>query len=243
MASRVVRLTSVLAAAAATTAVLAGCGDGSEPAGEGPSGRAAVDLVLDDGALPSGYAVATLGKDQMQQILDQMVDSTKGVEVDPERCRLDGSVPEKADTADAGLMVATGHGLAVSESVEVAADTADGGDLDAARAIVTDPRCETVTVKVAAGPIKDSRVSMTTTVLDVPRGEAAAVLAVKRVTRTENGARTGERTVLSGRAVVKGYAVTVEMSPLDGEAGAADVDEDAFAAVLAAAISEVAARA
>ncbi|EGD54610.1 hypothetical protein [Gordonia neofelifaecis] len=233
MASRAIRTSGAMVSAAAVLALAVGCSDADAVS---PEQQRAVDVTLTQADLPAGFHAAKLGKDELQQMTDQLVDSTKKAQVTPANCVAPGAMVKKIDTATVGVMAATNAEVAVSESVQFADDVDGGVDLRTARREVTGD-CGTVHVAVTAGPVKGSDIDVTYSVLDLPRGRADDVLVVESRSRTVNGSKSGSMDLLVGNALVDGYLVTVQMSPIDGSGG---LDRAAFADVFAKAVAKAA---
>ena len=225
------RLCTGLVAAGAIVALTAGCGSGSD-------GHRAVDLVLTQDQLPDDFTVAKLGTDELEQVTDQLHDSTKDVEVTPGRCAAPGSMVSTVDPKTTGIMAATSEHYAISQSVQ-AVDAVDGGvDLQASRDRVVGP-CAQVQMKFKGGPIKGADINVRHTVLSVPDIDADQLLAVHSTSTTVNGDKGGTRELLTGTAVVNGFLIAVEMTSIDDDTEA--LDRELFTRVLGRAVDRAAA--
>ncbi|MGB3697631.1 MAG: hypothetical protein WBA05_09370 [Gordonia sp. (in: high G+C Gram-positive bacteria)] len=229
MQTRTRRVSGAVLAGAAVLALTTACGS------DRGDGRAA-ELTLTQAELPGGFTAVKLGKDEIQSMADQLHDATAKTTVSPSGCAAPGSVAGSVDTGHTGLMAARSRDHAISESVVPVVPGAPGTDLTAARERVSG-QCRSVRVEVGAGPIKDARIDVGYTVLPSPVIRASQTLVVESASHTVHGRGSGTSRLLVGRAVVGGYAVTVQMSSL----AEADLDRAAFEKIFAAAVDKVAA--
>lgn len=232
MAGRAIRMSVAMLAGGAVLASVGCSTDGSSTAAE----REAAELPLTQAELPAGFHTARLSKDALAQMTEQLSDSTAHVDIAPAQCAASGAMVTTIDPKRVGVMAATDGDDAISESVQPVAGIDGGVDLEAARKQVTGD-CGVVRVHVKAGPVKGSEITVTHTVIDVPRGAADQVLAVESRSRTVNGSKSGETSLLVGNALVNGYAVTVQMSAVDQTA---DLNRAVFEDVFARAIAKAA---
>lgn len=225
------RLFAAVLSGVAVVALTAGCSSHGDD-------HRAVDLVLAQGELPDGFSVAKLGKDELQQVTDQLHDSSKEVEADPKNCAAPGSMVTSVDPKTTGVMAATSASFSISQSVQPV-DAVDGGvDLAGARDRVTGD-CADVHLTVTAGPIKGAEIDVRHSLIDLLGiDNADQLLVVESTSHTVNGARSGTKQLLVGSAVVDGFLITVEMAPID-DGGA--VDRAVFTQVLTRAVDKAAA--
>lgn len=226
-----IRGTAALLSAIGIVGVTAACG--SDDSG----GRSATDLVLTQGELPDGFTVAKLGKDELQQVTDQLHDSTKNVTVSPKQCAAPGEMPTAVDPKKSGVMAATTSSYSISQSVQAVDDVDGGVDLARTRDRFTG-QCATARVEVTAGPIKGATIDVRRRVLSTQDIDADQLLVVESDSHTVNGAKSGTENLLTGSAVVNGYLVTVEMANVD-EGGT--LDRDLFTDILRRAVDKIAA--
>ncbi|MGB3887232.1 hypothetical protein [Gordonia sp. (in: high G+C Gram-positive bacteria)] len=234
MTGRATRISGVVLAAATVAVLGAGC-SGSDTAAPADALHP-TNVVLSQDDLPGNLKTVKLDKDTLRQLADQLHDATKKTTVTPANCAGIGSMPDSINPKADGLMAARNDAVSVSEAVEVAAIVPGGVDLAAAKARVTGA-CSTVKVAVSSGPIKDAVITIDNTVLNVAQGAAEQVLVVESASRTVRGSKAASEKLLVGRAVVKGYAITVQMSSLTNSG---DLDRQLFNEVFANAIAKAA---
>lgn len=250
------RLIAGMMTGAAAIVVLAGCGDdgGTDSADastatestDGVAGTAATDtgdatngaakgakpvsgLVLTAADLPAGYQAMPVPKEQMQQAADGMLQTAKGANLKPAKCAPPTAVPKDVDVSDMGMLMAMSGGKALSEVV-----TVGDQDLNKMRKNMTGD-CAKI-----SGVVDTQGQKVTTTityeVVDVPKGKADSVFAVRQRSVAEVGGQKIRTTVLNGWAVVSGYTIAVTSG-----GSMATPDDAAFRAVLGKGIDKVAA--
>ncbi|MBM7369495.1 hypothetical protein [Gordonia hydrophobica] len=215
---------------AAVVAATAGCSsDGTD--------HRATDLVLTQSELPDGFTVSKLGADELQQVTDQLHDSTKNVEVSPKTCAAPGSMVGSVDPKTTGVMAATTSEFSVSQSVQPVAAVDGGVDFGRVRDRVAGD-CAHVRVAVTTGPIKGAEIDVRHEVLNLTGFDSAdQLLVVESTSHTVNGARSGTKQLLAGSAVVNDFLITVEMTPVDGDG---PVDRGLFTQILTRAVDKAA---
>lgn len=243
----------LLASAVVSVGVVAGCGnDSSSPTGAGTTGAGASTsstavvsaaagdpakvkgLLLTAAQVPAGYAIVPIPESQIQQSLDQVVDSLHGATVTPAGCANLQKLPT-VSASKVGLLVATSQSKgALSETL-----TAIPTDIAEARTKATGD-CKSFEIDFTSGPAAGSKASATTTVLTPPATQVDAddVLILRQEVSVTNGGRNTPVTTLTGSASVKGYTVSATANGLSHEP-----DQAAFEKFFAAAVNRVAAQA
>lgn len=227
---------------AATIAMLAGCSDGGEgnssdsattsvaddPSASDGAGSAVSELVLTAADLPAGYQVMPVPKEQLQQTADSMLKASQSSNVKPAKCAQPSALPENLDISKLGMLMASSGGTMLTELV-----FPSERDLEPMRQAMTGD-CSKIsgTIDTEGQKVKST---VTYQVVEVPKGKADSVFAVRQNTVAEVGGQKVATTMINGWAIVDGYTVAVTSG------GMSAPDKDAFIGLLTKGIDKVAA--
>lgn len=221
-------------ASAAPTSVAAGTSavDATPPTSL-TSSAAQVDvqeLVLPADQFPAGFTVQPVPASQVEQIAQEILNTTKTATFTPSSCAQLNLLPEKFDVDKVGLAVATKDAQALSASV-----TSSGATIAEQRASVTG-KCANITAEFTEGELAGAKVAVKQSIVAAPAVKATDVLVVDQRSSVDMaGMPANESLARLGLAAVNGYLVTVQYR----SAGTRPVDAAVFNDVFVKAVNRV----
>ncbi|MCF8608952.1 hypothetical protein L5G28_02070 [Gordonia sp. HY285] len=224
MSARLRRVLGAVVVSVGLVGSAAGCGVDGTPVvagGVNPGGSSTGDvsstadptrvheLVLDAAVFPAGYTAQVVPSDQMQQMMDMVLASTKSADVSPSHCMQLSAIPSSVNVNDIGLVIATKGGVSsLAESVIVTASS-----IDEYRAQVSGD-CEHLTMDMT---VEGQSVKATAEqkVVAGPTTRADDTLVVEMTTVSRVGSQSITQRVIVGYAQVAGYTLSVQASSMD----------------------------
>lgn len=213
---------------------------GSDDGGDGPSASAAdqstatssadpataQSMVLPAAGFPSGFEVQEVPASQVQTMADQILDATKNAKISPASCAQLSLLPEKVDTGEVGLAVATSGTSTLGTAV-----TAEPAKLDQVRASMSG-ECEHLSMDITSGPAAGATATVDQKVVKAPATDADEAIVVEQTTETTVSGATSETKALLGLASVDGYTVTAQYTSLTGGELDRELFDEFFTAVV-----------
>ncbi|WOC12156.1 hypothetical protein MP11Mi_12380 [Gordonia sp. MP11Mi] len=206
-------------ASAGLVGFAAGCGvDGSPVVAGGATkadGASTADparvheLVLDAADFPAGYTGQVVPSDQMQQMLDTVLESTRSADISPSHCVQLSAIPSSVDVNDIGLVIATkGTESSLAESAIVATTS-----IDEYRTQVSGD-CEHLTMDMTVeGQAVKAKAEQK--VVDGPTTRADDSVVVEVTTVSQVGSQSVTQRMIIGYAEVDGYMLSVQASSMN----------------------------
>lgn len=238
--SKLSRVSTASVTVAAVAAVLAGCGGSDSTTLHGSdmtktaapvATKPAKDVVLTAAELQAGITTIPVTDAQLKSALDQLTSAADTLKATPSECGSKTAIIDATTSFDVskfGMITGTSSSNIVAESVLAA-----NGDIAKLRSAFTGT-CKTMTADLDT---QGTRVStkITRTVLDVPKGKATDLLAVREDASSDVGGQQIKQPGYQGYAQVGGYAVTVSVKAMSGSA-----DKALFEQLLTKAIDKAA---
>ena len=185
------------------------------------------ELIVTSADLPAGYTETPSPESDFQRTVDQILNATKGADVDPPQCVQPEMIPSSMDVSQLGLIVATKG--ATSLAATVVPTTQDLGKIEKSMT----GECAEITIKINTGQAAGATSTATYTKKQAPSTPATdeAVFEQKSVTAYQGQNVT--TTTLMGWAAINGYTVSVTSGGLDTP------DEAAFNDLFVKAVTKV----
>ncbi|MFZ2510430.1 MAG: hypothetical protein WAW85_04990, partial [Gordonia sp. (in: high G+C Gram-positive bacteria)] len=188
------------------------------------------ELVLPADQFPTGFTVQEVSTGQVEQIAQEILNTTKSAKFTPSSCAQLNLLPERFDADKVGLAVATKGAEALSSSV-----ASSGATIAKQRASVTG-KCANIGAQFTEGELAGAKVSVKQAIVTAPPVKASDVLVVDQRSSVEmTGMPANESLARLGMAAVNGYLVTVQYR----SAGTQPVDEAVFNEVFVKAVNRV----
>lgn len=181
------------------------------------------ELVLPADQFPAGFTVQPVPASQVEQIAQEILNTTKTATFTPSSCAQLNLLPEKFDVDKVGLAVATKDAQALSASV-----TSSGATIAEQRASVTG-KCANITAEFTEGELAGAKVAVKQSIVAAPAVKATDVLVVDQRSSVDMaGMPANESLARLGLAAVNGYLVTVQYRSADTRPVDAAVFNDVF---------------